>query len=36
VLSTGPKNITYQTPHGFCLKASYAEIKAHYPAAANE
>lgn len=36
VLSTGPKNITYQTPHGFCLKASYSEIKAHYPAAANE
>ena len=36
VLSTGPKNITYQTPRGFCLKASYAEIKAHYPAASNE
>lgn len=36
VLSTGPKNITYQTPHGFCLKASYAEIIEHYPAAANE
>lgn len=36
VLSTGPKNITYQTPYGFCLKASYAEIIEHYPAAANE
>ena len=40
VVSTGPKNITYKIMSGgaagFCLKASYAEIKAHYPAAANE
>lgn len=40
VISTGPKNITYRIMDGgaagFCLKASYAEIKAHYPAAANE
>lgn len=26
VLSTGPKNITYRTPSGFCLTAAYAEI----------
>lgn len=35
VLSTGPKNFTYRCV-GLSLKASYAEIKAHYPAAANE
>lgn len=26
VLGTGPKNITYRTPSGFCLVAAYAEI----------
>lgn len=40
VVSTGPKNITYRIMDGgaagFCLKASYAEIKAHYPANANK
>lgn len=39
VISTGPKNITYRIMDGgaagFCLKAAYAEIVEHFPAAAN-